>query len=69
MIGHEEPGTAVVAAPGGAFIVSQQARRLRRRDLASRGWRPVPGATLAGHQLQDNVRVLRSVVSVIQVIA
>jgi catechol 2,3-dioxygenase-like lactoylglutathione lyase family enzyme len=28
-IGHEEPGTAILAAPGGAFIVFQQAEGYR----------------------------------------
>ena len=79
-IGHEEPGTTVLAAPGGSsFLVFQQASGYRAPV-----WPPVAGeqrpmmhldvqvgdldtavedavalgATVAGHQPQDNVRVL-----------
>jgi Glyoxalase-like domain len=78
-IGHEEPGTAILAAPGGIFIVFQQAT-----DYQPPVWPPEDGsqrpmmhfdfqvgdlesavaealalgATLAGHQPQENVRVL-----------
>ena len=37
-IGHEEPGTTVVAAPGGAFLVFQQADGYERPV-----WPPVAG--------------------------
>jgi hypothetical protein len=79
-ITHQEPGTTVLAAPGGSsFIVFQQAT-----DYQPPAWPPVPGqqrpmmhldvqvgdldvavadaialgASLAGTQPQDNVRVL-----------
>jgi len=79
-IGHEEPGTAIVAAPDGPiYLVFQQAA-----DYARPVWPPVDGsqrpmmhfdfqvgdldsavedavalgATLAGSQPQENVRVL-----------
>jgi predicted enzyme related to lactoylglutathione lyase len=78
-IGHEEPGTAIVSAPGGAFIVFQQADGYRAPTWppAHGDQRPMMhfdfqvgdlesavtdaqnlGATLAGHQPRDNVRVL-----------
>jgi len=79
-IGHEEPGTAILAAPEGSiYIVFQQAT-----DYRPPAWPPADGeqrpmmhfdfqvgdldsavgealalgATVAGHQPQDNVRVL-----------
>jgi predicted enzyme related to lactoylglutathione lyase len=79
-IGHEEPGTAILAAPEGSiYIVFQQASSYQPPV-----WPPVDGqqrtmmhfdfqvgdldsavkdavalgATLAGHQPQENVRVL-----------
>jgi catechol 2,3-dioxygenase-like lactoylglutathione lyase family enzyme len=79
-LGHEEPGTAILAAPGGSvYVVFQQAT-----DYRAPVWPPVAGeqrpmmhldvevgdlatavedavalgATVAGHQPQDNVRVL-----------
>jgi hypothetical protein len=79
-IGHEEPGTAIVAAPQGSiYIVFQQAT-----DYQAPVWPPVDaqqrpmmhfdfqvgdldsavaealalGATVAGHQPRENVRVL-----------
>ncbi|AUG80989.1 hypothetical protein CFP65_6328 [Kitasatospora sp. MMS16-BH015] len=36
---HEEPGTSVLGAPGGAFLVCQQAAGYQRPV-----WPPVPGA-------------------------
>jgi catechol 2,3-dioxygenase-like lactoylglutathione lyase family enzyme len=79
-IGHQEPGTAIVAAPNGAFLVFQQAD-----GYVPPVWPPVDGAqrpmmhfdfqvgdlesavadaialggTLADHQPQRNVRVMR----------
>jgi len=79
-IGHQEPGTAIVAAPNGAFLVFQQAD-----GYVAPVWPPVDGAqrpmmhfdfqvgdlesavadaialggTLADHQPQRNVRVMR----------
>jgi hypothetical protein len=68
-IGHEEPGTAILAAPEGSiYVVFQQAT-----DYQTPVWPPVDGqqrpmmhfdfqvalgATVADHQPQDNVRVL-----------
>lgn len=79
-IGHEEPGTVVLAAPeGSVYVVFQQAT-----DYRAPTWPPVDGAqrpmmhldfqvddlesavaeavalgaSVAGHQPQDNVRVL-----------
>ena len=79
-VGHEEPGTAILATPqGSVFVVFQQAE-----DYRPPVWPPVAGeqrpmqhldfqvgdleeavaeaqalgATLAGHQPQESVRVL-----------
>lgn len=69
-IGHEEPGTAILAAPEGSiYIVFQQAT-----DYRAPVWPPVDGeqrpmmhfdfqvgdleSAVAGYQPQENVRVL-----------
>jgi hypothetical protein len=78
-IGHEEPGTAILAAPGDIFIVFQQATDYQAPVWPPEDGRQRPmmhfdfqvgdlesavaealelGATLAGHQPQENVRVL-----------
>ena len=78
-VGHEEPGTAILAAPGGAFVVFQQSAGYQAPVWPPAGGDQRPmmhfdfqvgdldaavadalalGATVAGHQPQENVRVL-----------
>lgn len=79
-IGHEEPGTAILAPPqGSVYIVFQQATDYRAPVWPPAGGEQRPmmhfdfqvgdldsavadalalGATVAGHQPQENVRVL-----------